>query len=186
MPSRRDRRRSPPARTRRSLERLERLGESAREGHPHRRGVRRREVACAGRRRQLSAKARLRDRTGNLRFTRAVLCQLSLGGRELFLKGQCSTNELGGRVPNIDGMDATFRFLEPDEGDAAERGDRGRLRRRPTTSAGSTTRRRSSARLAAGTYVSCVAEISRRRAALPRGDEPRPRSATRSGTPGRR
>ena len=44
----------------------------AREGRPHRRGVRRREGARARRRptRQPDARARLRDRTGNLRFTK--------------------------------------------------------------------------------------------------------------------
>ena len=68
-------------------------------------------------------------------------------------------------------MDVTFRFLGPDEG--------GVLTEAIQAAYGDTydvrwvyDQAEVSARLADGTYVSCVAETPDGRAALPRGDEP--------------
>ncbi len=82
-------------------------------------------------------------------------------------------------------IEARFRFLRPDEGGVlseaieAAYGDSYDVRWVYDSA-------EVSARLTAGTYVSCVAETDGRRAALPRGNEPGARRATRSGTRARR
>ena len=81
--------------------------------------------------------------------------------------------------------EVTFRYLQPEEGAVLSEAIRAAY--------GETYDVRwvydpaeVSARLAAGTYVSWVAESRGGRAALSRGDEPRRRPATRSATRGRR